>query len=66
MKANDVIAAYEAARRLAGTMGDGPPCCGFHNGWYTIGYGKYRRSQVIEMTSNLLARAAKEQNGSET
>ena len=49
---------YTEARRRAGTVGDGMPCIGYSNGWFTIGYGKYRRADVLAMIDNLNARIA--------
>ena len=60
MTSDEIMSAYNAARKSAGyTSGD--TCWRFYNGWYSVGYGRYRRKQIEQMTANLLARAVKAQ-----
>lgn len=64
MKSEDVIETYKAA--FAAVNGFRPEVT-FRNGWYSvgrrIGLMKYRRSQIVEMTSNLINRAKDEADG---
>lgn len=53
----EVIEAYTEARQNAGTVGDGMPALSHANGWYRIGYGVYRKADVMAMIENLNARA---------
>lgn len=50
-----IIAEYDQARRAAGFVGNGLPCWGYANGWYKIGWGRYRKAQVVQMTEDLRA-----------
>lgn len=67
MRENDtdrVLREYEEARRKAGTVGDGMPAWRVtRNGWFSIGYGNYRKKEVEEMTRNLLVRAEQNTTG---
>ncbi len=56
----EIIKAYTEARRRAGTIGDGMPSLSHANGWYRVGYGSYRRADILAMTENLNARAPQE------
>lgn len=64
MNSEDVIEQYKAAFELANGF---KPEVVFRNGWYSVGRStglmKYRRSQIVEMTSNLINRAKEEADG---
>ncbi len=64
MNSEDVIEQYKAAFELANGF---KPEVSFQNGWYSVGRRpcptKYRRGQIVEMTSNLITRAKEEAGG---
>ena len=60
LKPDELAEAYRAAYKAANAGGSGYPLWSYSGGWYKIGYGSYRKKQVVTMIENLRKRAQDE------